>query len=126
MPGQRFERRLVTGVLALFVPPAVLAVAAVLALRQHGALTDPTTLAAVLVIGSLALTAYLALAAAAFGRVLGRSLRTVAHGVELMATVNPDHRIELHTGDEIEDLAEDVNRLADRWGAARRALGEEA
>ena len=126
MPRRRFERRLVTGVLALFVPPAGLAVAAVLALRQHGALADPATLATVLVIGSLALTAYLALAAMALGRVLGRSLRAVAHSVELMATVNPDHRIELHTGDEIEDLAEDVNRLADRGGAARRALGEEA
>jgi hypothetical protein len=28
--------------------------------------------------------------------------------------VNPDHRITLQTGDELEALAEEINRLADR------------
>lgn len=125
MRRRSFERKLVIGVVALFAPPAVLAVATVLVLHARGALTDPSTLAAVLVIGSLALTAYLALTAMALGRVVVRSLRLVGQGAELMATVNPDHRLEVHTGDEIEALADDINRLADRWGAARRALGEQ-
>ena len=42
-----------------------------------------------------------------------------ADGTELMTTVNPDHRLEVRTGDELEALAEDVNRLADDLRKAR-------
>lgn len=125
MARRPLERKLVAGLLALFVPPAALGIAGVLVLRARGLLTDPTVLALTLLIGGLALSAYVALTAGALGRIIVRSLRAVGRGAELMATVNPDHRIQISTGDEIEDLAEDVNRLADRWGAARRALGEE-
>ncbi|HKZ05969.1 MAG TPA: exonuclease domain-containing protein [Methylomirabilota bacterium] len=125
MPRGRFERKLVIGILALFVPPAAFAVGAVLFLRARGTLADPSVLAAVLLVGSLALLAYLAVTAAALGRVVIRSLRAVRQGAELIGTVNPDHRLQAHTGDEIEGLAEDINRLADRWAAARRALAEQ-
>jgi DNA polymerase-3 subunit epsilon len=125
MARRSFERRLIIGVLALFVPPAILCVAAVLILRARGALADPAVLTGLLLAGGLALIAYLALTAAALGRTVIRSLRAVGHGAELMATVNPDHRIEVRTGDEIETIAEDINRLADRWAATRRALAEQ-
>ena len=36
-----------------------------------------------------------------------------------MATVNPDHRLEVRTGDELEALAGEINRLADRLRLAR-------
>lgn len=126
MARPSFERKLAIGVAALFVPPAALGVAIVLALRARGSLADPATLAAALVIGGLAIAAYLAVVAWGLGRTVIRSLRAIEHGAELMGTVNPDHRIELGTGDELEETAEHINRLADRWSSSRRALAEEA
>ena len=126
MTRQTLERKLAIGIVALFVPPALLGVVAVLLLRARGVLADPADLAVALAVAGLALAIYLALTAWGLGRLLIRSMRAVGRGAELMATVNPDHRIELRTGDEIEALGEHVNRLADRWAASRRALGEEA
>jgi DNA polymerase-3 subunit epsilon len=126
MSGPSLERKLAIGIVALFVPPALLGVVAVLFLRARGVLADPADLAVALAVAGLALASYLALTAWGLGRLMIRSMRAVGRGAELMATVNPDHRIELRTGDEIEALGEQVNRLADRWAASRRALGEEA
>jgi DNA polymerase III subunit epsilon len=126
MARPSLKRKLAIGVAALFVPPAALGVGIVLALRARGILSDPSILAAALVIGGLAMTAYLAFVAWGLGRTVIRSLRTIARGAELMATVNPDHRIAIATRDELEETAEYINQLADRWGASRRALAEEA
>jgi DNA polymerase-3 subunit epsilon len=126
MARPTFERKLAIGVALLFIPPAGFAIGIVLALRARGSLADPSTLAAALVIGGLAIAAYLALVAWGFGRAMIRSLRAIARGAELIVTVNPDHRIYLDSGDELEETAEQINRLADRWGVSRRALAAEA
>ena len=39
-----------------------------------------------------------------------------------MSTVNPDHRIQVRTGDELEALAADINRLADHLRDAERGV----
>jgi DNA polymerase-3 subunit epsilon len=120
------DRRLVIGVLALFAVPTVSAGTVLLFLQSRGTLAEGNTLVTVLVVGGVALMAYVALVAHGLGRGLVRAIREIRHGVELIATANPDHRIEVRTGDELENLAEDVNRLADRLSEARRGLASEA
>ena len=122
MARRSLERRLLAGVLALFALPTVVAAAALYLLYRRGVLADPVTLALTLAIGGLTLMGYLALVAHGLGRALGGHLHAIRRGAELIATVNPDHRIALQTGDELEALAEEVNRLGDRLTAARRAL----
>src|SRR4030095_10617825 len=82
----------------------------------------PAALAASLAVGGLTLMAYLAVVTYGLGRVLVGHLRTIRRGVELIATANPDHRIALRTGDELETLAGEVNGLGDRLRAVRREL----
>jgi DNA polymerase III epsilon subunit family exonuclease len=122
MARRSLERRLLAGVLALFALPTVVAAAALYLLYRRGVLADPVTLALTLAIGGLTLMGYLALVAHGLGRALVGHLHAIRRGAELIATVNPDHRIALHTGDELEALAEEVNVLGDRLTAARRAL----
>jgi DNA polymerase III epsilon subunit family exonuclease len=122
MSRRSLERQLLAGVLALFAVPAVVGSAALYLLYRRGVLADPATLAVTLAIGGLTLMGYLAVVAHGLGRVLVGHLRAIRRGAELMATVNPDHRIALRTGDELEALAEEVNGLGDRLSAARRAL----
>jgi DNA polymerase III epsilon subunit family exonuclease len=75
------------------------------------------------VLGGFAiLMAYLGWVAHSLGRSLVRTVEAVRHGTELMTTVNPDHRLEVRTGDELEALAEDVNRLTDDLRKARLDL----
>ena len=66
--------------------------------------------------------AYLSWIAYALGRPVIRTVRMIQAGTELMATVNPGHRIEVRTGDELEALAEDINRLADHLREASGGL----
>jgi DNA polymerase-3 subunit epsilon len=122
MSRRSLERRLLAGVLALFAVPAMVAVVALYLLYRRNVLGDPATLAVTLVVGVVTLMGYLAVVAHGLGRALVRHLRAIRRGAELIATVNPDHRIALRTGDELEALAEEVNGLGDRLSAARREL----
>jgi DNA polymerase III subunit epsilon len=128
MLGRRggLERRLVLGVLALVAAPTVVAGAVFLLLQSRGALADPSRLMLALVVGGIILVGYLGFVAHGLGRGLVHTIRDIGHGAELIATANPDHRLEIRTGDELEALAEDINRLADRLSEARRGLASEA
>ena len=56
------------------------------------------------------------------GRALVRRLQEIQRGTELMATVHPDHRLAVHSGDEVDALAEEINRMAERVREARGGL----
>lgn len=122
MARRSLERRLLSGVLALFALPTMVAGGALYLLYRRGVFAEPATLAATLAVGGLTLMGYLAVVTYGLGRALVGHLRTIRRGVELIATANPDHRIALRTGDELEALAEEVNGLGDRLSAARREL----
>ena len=122
MARRSLERRLLAGVLGLFAVPTLVAIAALYLLYRRGVLADPATLAVTLAVGGLTLMGYLAVVAHGLGRALVGHLRAIRRGAELIATVNPDHRIALRTGDELEALAEEVNGLGDRLSAARWKL----
>jgi DNA polymerase III epsilon subunit family exonuclease len=121
----RLERKLTLAVLGLFIPPTVLAGLVLLLLYRRGHLTDPTSLLAAVVVGFGAMVAYLILVARGVGQSLARTVEGLRHGAELIATVNPEHRLDVRTGDELEALGGEINRLADRLRAARGALAEE-
>jgi DNA polymerase-3 subunit epsilon len=114
------HRKLVTAVLVLFLVPTVVTGAAVFALYRRGALADPTALALVAAIGFAVMMGYVALVAHGLGRALVGTLREIQRGAELIATVNPDHRLTVRSGDEMEATAEEINRLAERLRDARR------
>ncbi|HEX9188892.1 MAG TPA: hypothetical protein VGB87_17565, partial [Vicinamibacteria bacterium] len=118
----RLARRLVLAVLGLFLLPTVVAEVVLLVLHRRGLLADPDTLLAVMAVGLLALASYLAVVAHGLGRSLVRTLHDLHHGTELMASVNPAHRHAVRTGDELEALAEEINRLADHLEEARAGL----
>ncbi|HET6366630.1 MAG TPA: exonuclease domain-containing protein [Pseudomonadales bacterium] len=122
MSRRSLDRRLLVGVLGLFAVPTLVATAALYLLYRRGVLADPTTLAVTLAVGGLTLMGYLAVVAHGLGRALVGHLRAIQRGAELIATVHPDHRIALRTGDELEALAEEINGLGDRLSAARREL----
>ncbi|HUM17399.1 MAG TPA: exonuclease domain-containing protein [Candidatus Nitrosotalea sp.] len=121
----RLERKLTLAVLGLFIPPTVAAGVALLFLYRRGLLEDPASLLAAVVIGLGAMVAYLILVAHGIGQSLVRTIEGLRHGAELIATVNPEHRLDVRTGDELEALGGEINRLADRLRAARGGLAEE-
>jgi DNA polymerase-3 subunit epsilon len=82
-------------------------------------LQDPWAVLLGVLVSFAALMGYLGWVAHSLGRSLVRTVEAVRHGTELMTTVNPDHRLEVRIGDELEALAEDVNRLADDLRKAR-------
>jgi DNA polymerase-3 subunit epsilon len=51
-------------------------------------------------------------------------LLKVRRGAEIVARINLDHRIELDTGDELEDLALEFNHMAENLGTAYTVLEE--
>ena len=59
------------------------------------------------------------------GHSLVRSIEELRRGAELIATVNPEHRLNVRTGDELEALGEEINRLADRLRVARQGLRDD-
>lgn len=123
MRSSSLERKLVAGVLLLFVVPTVVAGAIVFALHRRGALEgNPTNVALTLAIGFLSMMGYLALVAHGIGRTFVRTLQTIQLGTELMTSGNPDHRLDVRTGDELQSLAEEINRMADRVRDARAGL----
>jgi DNA polymerase III epsilon subunit family exonuclease len=117
----RFERKLTLAVLALFVPPTAVAGLVLLLLYRRGALQEPSSLLTAVLIGLAALMSYLALVTHGLARSLSRTVKELRHGVELIATVNPGHRLRIDTGDELQALGEDINRLAELLDAARKA-----
>jgi DNA polymerase III epsilon subunit family exonuclease len=119
----RLERRLLLSAIALFVVPAALGGLALLAAYRTGAFDGGAgSLVTALLVGVLVALAYAAMAAYGLGRSLLQTIETIRHGAELIATVNPDYRVSVHTGSELDDLARDINRLADDLREARDAL----
>jgi len=125
VPRSRLERRLVAGALVLFLAPTLLAGAGFGFLYWRGNLDDPRTLTLAVAIGFVAMLAYVASMAHAIGRALAGSLEEIRRGTELIATVNPDYRLDVRTGDEMEDVAAEVNRMADRVREARQGQAAE-
>jgi DNA polymerase III subunit epsilon len=122
VPRWNLERKLVAGILVLFLVPTVIAGGVLLALYRRGALADPHALIVTVLVGFAAMMAYLGMMAHTIGRSLVRTLQEIQRGTELMATVNPDYRHQVRTGDEMESVAEEINRMADRVREARLGL----
>jgi DNA polymerase-3 subunit epsilon len=97
------------------VAVGVLLVALLLSQRAPRVVTVATAVAL------LGLAAYLG----ALGRSLRRGLRELRLGTELMATVNPGHRLPVGGDGELAALAAEVNRLAESLHQARSGLEEE-
>lgn len=119
------ERKLVVGVLALFLIPTLAAGAILLLLYRRGTLHDPAALVLATAIGLALMMTYLGVIAHGLGKTMVRTLQEIQRGTELMATVNPDHRLEVRTGDEMEGVAREINRMADRVREARSGLEAE-
>lgn len=120
----RLERKMTLAVLGLFAPPTLVAGLVLLFLYRRGVLEEPRALLTAVLVGLAAMMAYLALVTRGLGTSLVRTIEDLRHGAELMATVNPDHRLEVRTGDELESVAGEINRLADRLRLARDGLAE--
>jgi DNA polymerase-3 subunit epsilon len=116
------ERRLVVGVLVLCLVPAVVAGGVLLLLRREGLLETPAALFTAVLLGVPALMIYLALSVWTIGRSLVRTVHDIQIGTELMSGVNPSHRLAVETGDELQAVASQINRLADGLAAARHGL----
>jgi DNA polymerase III subunit epsilon len=114
-----FERRLLLGVVGVFLLPAAVVEAVLIMLYRAGVFPDTFALLLAVLVGLAVLMVFLAWVAHTLGRALVDTLETIRHGAELMASVNADHRVEIRTGDEFEALARDINRLADRGRDAR-------
>jgi DNA polymerase III subunit epsilon len=124
--SSHLERKLVFGVAVLFVLPTLVAGGILLWLTHAGVFaTNPEALAVTLVLGCVTQFIYLAVVARWLGKSLVTDLQTIRLGAELMATVNPQHRLAIRTGDEMQALAEEINRMADRLQHARTGLESE-
>jgi len=119
------ERKLVVGILVLFFVPTVVAGGILLVLYRRGILADPYALITAVLVGFAAMMIYLGVMAHAIGRSIVVTLQDIQRGTELIATVNPDHRLQVRTGDELESVAEEINRMADRVREARLGLEAE-
>ena len=122
MKPRQLERKLLWSVVGMFVIPTALAEGILIVLYRRGVFQDVGGLLLAVLIGLAAMMAYLSWIAYALGRPVIRTVRMIQAGTELMATVNPGHRIEVRTGDELEELAEDINRLADHLREATDGL----
>jgi DNA polymerase III epsilon subunit family exonuclease len=116
------ERKLLWGVVAMFVVPTALTEGILIVLYRRGVFQDVGGLLLAVLISLAAIMAYLSWIAYALARPVIRTVRMIRDGTELMTTVNPGHRIEVRTGDELEALAEDINRLADHLREAKGGL----
>lgn len=112
-------------VLLLLVPALVLGGLAVFE-RQAAFDGNPPALFATLLFALVVLTAGLGVAAYAIGRARLGSLAELQFGVELIATVNPGHRLAPREGGDVRALAVEINRLGDGLRDARSALEAEA
>jgi len=108
------SRRIVQGVLLLFLPPTAVAAGVLVllyALRVH---EHPAALLVTLLLGGVAMILYLGFMIHGMAESLVATLREIRFGAELIATVDPTHRLAVQTGDELESLADAINRMADR------------
>ena len=121
----RLERKLTLAVLGLFIPPTVVAGLVLLLLYRRGLLENPASLLTAVLIGLGAMVGYLIVVARGIGHAIVRTIEKLRHGAELMATVNPAHRLNVRTGDELEALGGEINRLADGLRAARDGVMQE-
>jgi DNA polymerase III subunit epsilon len=120
------DRKLVFGILLLFLVPTVLVGLLLMVLYQRGLYADnPAALALTILVGLLAMLIYLGAMTYAIGRSLVGTLREIQLGTELIGSVNPDHRLTIKSGDELEWLAEEINMMAERIQGARAALEQE-
>jgi hypothetical protein len=119
MRPSTLSRRILRGVLLLFVPPTVLAGGILAFLYSLDVHHHPVALLATVLTGAVAMVAYLTFMVHGMGESLAATLREIQFGTELMATVNPEHRLQIQTGDELEALARAINRIADSLGAGR-------
>jgi DNA polymerase-3 subunit epsilon len=117
---RRLDQKLVAGIAGLFLLPNLLAAGVLIGLYRWGAFPDPLTLLVTAVVGLAALMGYVGLIAYAIGQNLVRAIRELQLGTELIATVNPAHRLDIATGDELERLAAEINHLAERLATARQ------
>jgi DNA polymerase III epsilon subunit family exonuclease len=123
----RLERHLLVSVLILFAVPAVVGTVLLVVAYRAGAFDQSApALLTVILVGLLVVLAYAAIAAHGIGRSFVRTVEGIRHGTELITTVNPEYRLSVRTGDELEALAADINRLADQLRAARGALEDPA
>jgi len=105
------------------VVPAALGSLILLAAYRAGVFDSGAwSLVTALLVGVLVILAYAAIAAYGLARSLLHTIETIRHGTELMTAVNPDYRMSVDTGSELDDLARDINRLADELREARDAL----
>ena len=122
MRSSRLSARLLQGVLLLFVPPTVVAGGILSLLYFLGVHHHRAALVATLLIGGAAMVVYLAFMVHGMGESLVAALREMQLDTELMATVNPAHRLHIETGDELESLAATINRLGERLSATQASL----
>lgn len=119
----RLDRRLRLAVLVLFGVPALAGAVLLLLAHRAGAFERSTGALVVTVIIGLAVTmGYVGLVAHGLGRSLVQTLHELRRGAELIATVNPEYRLEVGSRDELGSLARDINRLADQLRDARLGL----
>lgn len=121
----RLARKLTLGVLGLVVPPAVAAALVVLVLHRRGLLDEAPALLAAGLAGLVATLLYVAVAAHRLGRPVVRAVEQLQRGAELVGTVNPDHRLDVRTGDELQALAREINALAAQLRGDRREVEEQ-
>jgi DNA polymerase-3 subunit epsilon len=122
VPRLNLERKLVVGVLVLFLIPTLVAGAIMGVLYHRGVFQDLSALILTVIVGFAAMMGYLGVMTHAIGRSLVRTLLEIQRGTELMATVNPEYRHRIQSGDELQSVAEEINRMADRVRDARLML----
>lgn len=123
MPLWNLERKLVAGLVALFLIPAAVGAATFLLLdRAVAGPGEPSAVAVTVTVALVTSTICVGAVAWVVGRRLVRAVDEIRGGTELMATVNPEHRLSVRGGGELGALADEVNRLADRLKEARSGL----
>ena len=122
MAHATLERKLVVWILVLFLVPTLVAGAILVILYRSEVFRNLSALILTVIIGFAAMMGYLGIVAHAIGRTLVRTLLEIQRGTELMATVNPAHRHRIDTGNELQSVAEEINRLADQVRDARAGL----
>ena len=122
MRTRQLHRTLLWGIVAIFGIPTAVIDGILIALYRRGVFQDAWGLLLTVLIGLPAMMAYLGWVAYALGRPFARTVGTIRDGTELMSTVNPDHRIQVRAGDELDGLADEINRLADRLRDAEHSV----
>lgn len=121
----RLDQKLTAGIVGFFLLPTLVAGAFLIVLYRRGVFEDSFALLVAVVLGFASMMTYLAALAHGLGRGLVRTVNEMHLGTELMTTVNPRHRLKVRTGDELETLADEINRLATRLAQAEEILAQQ-